>query len=236
MRPDGRKYDELRPVSFETNIQMHAEGSILVSTGDTKVLCAASVEDSVPSFRKGTGEGWVSAEYALLPRSTNVRSWRERGKVGGRTQEIQRTIGRVMRAAIDLAALEERTIWIDCDVLQADGGTRTAAITGAYVAMALATQKLMEAGYIERNPIVRQIAAISVGIVEGKPLLDLNYVEDFAADVDMNVAMTDEGHFIEVQGTAEKHPFDRKGLDELLSLAEAGIRALHAEQRKVLGQ
>lgn len=235
MRPDGRKNGELRPVSFETNIQMHAEGSVLVSTGNTKVLCAASVEDSVPSFRKGTGEGWVSAEYALLPRSTNVRSWRERGKVGGRTQEIQRTIGRVMRAAVDLAALEERTVWIDCDVLQADGGTRTASITGAYVALALATRKLMDGGYIKQDPVVRQIAAISVGIVDGTPLLDLNYVEDFSADVDMNVAMTDEGHFIEIQGTAEKHPFSRSAMDELLSLAEKGIYQLQEEQRKVLG-
>jgi ribonuclease PH len=230
MRADGRRDDELRPSSFQADFQIHAEGSVLVSMGATRVLCAASVEDSIPSFRKGTGEGWLSAEYALLPRSTHVRSQRERNKVGGRTHEIQRTIGRVMRAAVDLAALGERTVWLDCDVLQADGGTRTAAITGAWVALARAVRRLRADGYIQRDPIINQIAAVSVGIVEGRPLLDLNYLEDFSAEVDMNVAMTAAGTFVEVQGTAEKKCFDRSLLNTLLDLAEGGIRRLHADQ------
>ena len=234
-RPGGRKADELRPVSFDINFQQYAEGSVLITCGNTKVICAASVEDSVPSFRKGTGEGWVSAEYSLLPRSTHVRSSRERGKVGGRTQEIQRTIGRVLRAAVDLSALSERTIWIDCDVLQADGGTRTASITGAYVALALATRKLLESEYIEKDPMKTRIAAVSVGIVDGVPLLDLEYSEDFAADVDMNVAMTSEGSYVELQGTAENKPFDRKLLDSLLVLSQKGIEELFQLQREVLG-
>lgn len=234
MRADGRRDDELRPCNFEINFQRHAEGSVLVSTGDTRVICAASVEDSIPSFRKGTGEGWITAEYSLLPRSTHVRSQRERGKVGGRTHEIQRTIGRVMRTALDLSALGERTVWIDCDVLQADGGTRTAAITGAWVALALAVRRLRAEGYIQRDPIINQIAAVSVGIVEGRPVLDLNYLEDFSAEVDMNVAMTGAGSFVEVQGTAEKKAFDRPLFNALLDLAESGIRELFGRQKAVL--
>jgi ribonuclease PH len=236
MRPDGRRSDELRPITVETGYLLHAEGSVLISSGNTRVLCAASVEDSVPGFRKGTGEGWVSAEYALLPRSTHVRSHRERGRIGGRTHEIQRTIGRVLRAAVDLSALGERTVWIDCDVLQADGGTRTAAITGAYVALALATRKLLDENYITSDPIVTQIAAISVGIVDGTPVLDLDYQEDFAADVDMNVAMTTEDRFVEIQGTAENNPFDAAELEGLLDLARTGISILHKEQNKALSR
>lgn len=236
MRADGRKVDELRPVEFQLDAQMHAEGSVIISTGNTRVLCAASVEDSVPSFRKGTGEGWISAEYSLLPRSTHVRSMRERGRVGGRTYEIQRTIGRVLRAAVDLTALSERTIWLDCDVLQADGGTRTAAMTGAYVALCRAMDTLLEKGYIDHDPIIAQIAAVSVGIVDGEILLDLNYAEDFAADVDFNVAMTNDDAFVEIQGTAENYPFTRVQLDQLLESAKQGIHQLQQLQRRALGK
>jgi ribonuclease PH len=235
-RPDGRKVDELRPVTIETNYLQHAEGSALISCGDTKVLCAASVEDAIPSFRKGCGEGWLSAEYSLLPRSTNVRVRRERGKVGGRTYEIQRTIGRVLRAAIDFSALGERTIWLDCDVIQADGGTRTASMTGAWVALSLACQKLQEEGYLKSSPIINQIAAVSVGIYEGEPILDLNYTEDFAASVDMNIAMTDKGGFVEVQGTAEQAPFTEPQFAALLALAKSGITSLQQKQLEALGK
>lgn len=234
MRPDGRNSDQLRPVTIVTDYLLYAEGSVLISTGNTKVICSASVQDFVPPFKKGSGEGWVSAEYSLLPRSTHVRSSRERGKVGGRTQEIQRTIGRVLRSVIDLTALEERTIWIDCDVMQADGGTRTASITGAYVALVLACRKLLQEGYIDTDPIIGQVAATSVGIVDGVPVLDLEYAEDFRADVDMNIAMTAEDAFVELQGTAEGKTFKREELDQLLLLAGKGIKELHQIQNDVL--
>ena len=234
MRPNGRNEDQLRPVTIDANYLLHAEGSVLISTGNTKVICSASVQDSVPPFKKGTGEGWVSAEYSMLPRSTHVRSNRERGKVGGRTQEIQRTIGRVLRSVIDLTVLEERTIWIDCDVIQADGGTRTASITGAYAAMVLACRKLLEEGYVDSDPIIGQVAATSVGIVDGVPVLDLEYAEDFQADVDMNVAMTSEGSFVELQGTAEGKTFSMDELNTLLALATKGIKELHQFQNEVL--
>jgi ribonuclease PH len=234
MRPDGRNDDALRTLELTVEYLLHAEGSCLISLGNTKVLCAASVEDNVPQFKKGTGEGWVSAEYSLLPRSTNVRSPRERRGAGGRTYEIQRTIGRVLRATIDLSLLGERTVWLDCDVIQADGGTRTAAITGAYVALALATRKLVAEGYIEHDPIVEQVAAISVGIVDDQPILDLNYAEDFNASVDMNVAMTSDGSIVELQGTAEKKSFSRDQMDTLLDLATKGIRYLQEQQLAVL--
>lgn len=236
MRPDGRKNDLLRPVDIQFGFQKYAEGSVLITVGETRVLCAASVSDSVPPFRKGTGEGWVSAEYSLLPRSTHVRTSRERQRIGGRTHEIQRTIGRVLRAAIDLSAISERTIWLDCDVLQADGGTRTASITGAYIALVLATRKLSELGYIKRDPITSRIAAVSVGIVDGEIRLDMDYKEDFAAAVDLNVAMTDNDEFVEIQGTAESKPFDRKQLNSLLDLAGKGIRELHAIQEQALSR
>lgn len=234
MRPEGRKPDELRFSSIEPDFLLYAEGSVLVTTGNTKVICSASVQDFVPPFKKGTGEGWVSAEYSLLPRSTHIRSSRERGKVGGRTQEIQRTIGRVLRSVVDLSRLEEKTVWIDCDVMQADGGTRTASITGAYVALVLATRKLVEDGHIECDPIIGQVAATSVGIVDGSPVLDLEYSEDFQADVDMNVAMTSEDAFVELQGTAEGKTFKRGELDQLLDLAHKGIKELHQLQNEVL--
>ena len=233
-RHDGRNADQLRSVSIEKDYLLHAEGSAIITCGNTKVLCAASVEDSIPGFKKGTGEGWLSAEYSLLPRSTHVRSFRERNKVGGRTQEIQRIIGRVLRSTLDFSKLGERTIWLDCDVLQADGGTRTAAITGAYVAMELAINKLIADGYMKESPIISQVAAISVGILDGVPLLDLDYTEDFAAEVDMNIAMTSDKEFVELQGTAEERPYSRDALNDLLDLAEIGIEELLDIQRAVI--
>jgi len=237
MRSDGRAPDQLRPVKIVTGFQRYAEGSALIELGDTRVLCSASVEDGVPSFRKGTGSGWVTAEYSLLPRSTLVRSPREasRGKVGGRTHEIQRLIGRSLRSVTNLDALGEKTVWIDCDVLQADGGTRSAAVTGGFVALALAARRLREDGFIEDDPLTGEVAAISVGIVKGETLLDLDYKEDFAAAVDFNVVMTGDGRYVELQGTAERHPFGPGQLDELLRLAGSGIEFLLSETRKALG-
>ena len=235
-RPSGRQADQLRTVSIERGFTRHAEGSVLVSFGDTRVLCTASIENRVPAFLRGKGEGWVTAEYGMLPRSTHTRSDREaaRGKQGGRTLEIQRLIGRTLRACIDRNALGERTITLDCDVLQADGGTRTAAITGAYVALVDAVNTLLKRGEIKRNPIFGAVAAISVGIYKGMPVLDLDYAEDSDCDTDMNVVMNDGGGFIELQGTAEGHAFRRDELDALLALAEKGTRELFAAQQAAL--
>jgi ribonuclease PH len=234
-RPDGRKNDQLRPVEILPGFQKYPEGSALMKIGDTWVLCAASVEDGVPSFLAGRGTGWITAEYAMLPRSTHTRSGRA---MGGRVKEIQRLIGRALRAAVDLDALGERTITIDCDVLQADSGTRVASITGAYVALALALRRLMDTADLPaaaNRPILREpIAAVSVGIIDGEPRLDLSYTEDASADVDMNVVMTESGRLIEIQGTAEKHPFSRAQLGELLDLATVGIRQLCTAQRRIL--
>ncbi len=235
-RTQGRAADALRPVRLTRRFTRHAEGSVLVEFGDTQVLCTASVEEKVPPFRRGSGEGWVTAEYGMLPRATHTRSDREaaRGKQSGRTQEIQRLIGRSLRGVFDLALLGERTISLDCDVLQADGGTRTAAITGAYVAAHDAVSWLLSQGRIVRSPIVDAVAAVSVGIVGGTPVLDLEYVEDSACDTDMNVVMTGAGGFVEVQGTAEGVAFSRAEMNAMLQLAENGIRQLIAAQRVAL--
>ena len=240
-RPSGRAADQLRTVSIQRGYTRHAEGSVLVSFGDTRVLCTASVENKVPTFMRGKGEGWVTAEYGMLPRATHTRSDREaaRGKQGGRTLEIQRLIGRSLRACVDRTLLGERTITLDCDVLQADGGTRTAAITGAYVAMADAVQGLIDRREIKlpssgRSPIFGAVSAISVGIYQGTPVLDLDYAEDSQCDTDMNVVMNDGGGFIELQGTAEGHAFRRDELDALLALAQTGCTALFAAQRAAL--
>ncbi|MFO1468097.1 MAG: ribonuclease PH [Steroidobacteraceae bacterium] len=231
-RPSGRAPDELRAVSFERHFTRHAEGSVLVSFGDTRVLCTASVEESVPGFLRGAGQGWVTAEYGMLPRATHTRSAREaaRGKQTGRTQEIQRLIGRALRAVVDLKALGERTVTIDCDVLQADGGTRTASITGGFVALCDAVDALQRKRQLASNPLHGQVAAVSVGIYDGVPVLDLDYAEDSNAETDMNVVMNSGGGFIEVQGTAEGHAFRRHELDGLLDLAAKGISVLHAAQ------
>ncbi len=231
-RSDGRKFDELRKVTITLDYIKHAEGSCLIEFGDTKVICTASVEEKVPPFLKGTGQGWITAEYSMLPRATAQRTVREaaRGKLTGRTQEIQRLIGRSLRCAVDLTALGEMTIWIDCDVIQADGGTRTASITGAFVALYRALQK------IEKLTALKNfIAAVSVGIVNGNVLLDLNYEEDSLAEVDMNVVMTDKGNFVEIQGTAEGEPFSRDTLNTMLDLSEKGIKELIKIQKTVLG-
>ncbi|MGE8234616.1 ribonuclease PH [Stenotrophomonas sp.] len=235
-RPSGRQADQMRTVTIERSFTRHAEGSVLVSFGDTRVLCTASVENRVPGFLRGKGEGWVTAEYGMLPRSTHTRSDREaaRGKQGGRTLEIQRLIGRTLRACIDRNALGERTITLDCDVLQADGGTRTAAITGAYVALVDAVNLLMKRGEIKRNPLFGAVAAVSVGVYKGQPVLDLDYPEDSDCDTDMNIVMNDGGGFIELQGTAEGHAFRREELDALLVLAEKGIRELFDAQQAAL--
>ena len=236
-RSAGRQADALRPVSIHRHYTRHAEGSVLVCFGDTKVLCTASVEEKVPPFKRGGGEGWLTAEYGMLPRATHTRSDREaaKGKQSGRTQEIQRLIGRSLRAVFDLKALGERTIALDCDVLQADGGTRTAAITGAFVAAHDAVSWLMAQGKLTTSPIRDFVAAVSVGIVEGTPLLDLEYTEDSACDTDMNVVMTGAGGFVEVQGTAEGAPFTRAEMDRLLALAAQGIADLNALQKQALG-
>ena len=235
-RTSGRLADALRPVRLQRGHTRHAEGSVLVSFGDTQVLCTASVEERVPPHKRGSGEGWVTAEYGMLPRSTHTRSDREaaRGKQSGRTQEIQRLIGRSLRCVFDLSLLGERTISLDCDVLQADGGTRTAAITGAFVAAHDAVAWLLARGLLERSPIRDAVAAVSVGLVDGTPLLDLEYVEDAACDTDMNVVMTAAGGFVEVQGTAEGAAFSRAEMDALLGLAERGIGQLVAAQRAAL--
>ncbi len=236
-RSEGRAADALRPVSIERHYTKHAEGSVLVSFGHTKVLCTASVEEKVPPFKRGGGEGWLTAEYGMLPRATHTRSDREaaKGKQSGRTQEIQRLIGRSLRSVFDLKALGERTISLDCDVLQADGGTRTAAITGAFVAAHDAVTLLMQQGKLSASPIKDFVAAISVGIVQGTPLLDLEYTEDSTCDTDMNVVMTASGGFVELQGTAEGEPFTRAEMDALLALADKGIRDLVAAQKRALG-
>ncbi len=236
MRPSQRRADELRAVRFERGFQRHAEGSVLVEFGATRVLCAASVEDRVPPFLKGKGQGWVTAEYGMLPRSTHTRNPREaaRGRQGGRTLEIQRLIGRSLRAVLDLAALGERTITLDCDVLQADGGTRTAAITGAYVALVDALGQLRRRGALQTDPVHGQVAAVSVGLYRGLAVLDLDYAEDVEAETDMNVVMNEAGAFVEVQGTAEGHAFRREELDRLLDLAAGGIGELLALQRQAL--
>jgi ribonuclease PH len=235
-RLDGRAPDEIREVRITRGFCKHALGSCLIEMGDTRVICAANIEDKVPQHVKNSGAGWVTAEYGMLPSSTIPRGMREssRGKVGGRTHEIQRLIGRALRAAFDQRELGERTLWIDCDVVQADGGTRTASITGAYVALHDATRALLKQGIIARNPILDQVAAISVGIVDNEFILDLNYDEDSKADVDMNVVMTGKGSLIEVQGTAEGTPFTRQQLFELLALAEKGIRQLIKKQSAAL--
>ncbi len=235
MRKDGRAWDELRPVQIKSGFVEYAEGSVLIEAGKTRVLCNATVEDSVPRWRLGSGAGWVTAEYALLPRSTHQRTRRETRGLRGRTQEIRRLIGRSLRAAVDLGQLGERTIVLDCDVIQADGGTRTAAITGGYVALALAVQHLVEAGAVRPEVLTTQVAAISLGLVGGELLLDLAYDEDSTATADFNVVMTGEGHLIEVQGTAEGAPFDRDTVDRVLDLAGQGIDHLLELQRQVLG-
>lgn len=238
VRSGARAANALRPVRLTRGFTIHAEGSVLVEFGNTKVLCTASVEEKVPPHKRGSGEGWVTAEYGMLPRSTHTRSDREaaRGKQSGRTQEIQRLIGRSLRAVFDLKRLGERTIHLDCDVLQADGGTRTAAITGAFVAAQDAVNGLLAAGKIAESPITASVAAISVGIVEGTPLLDLEYTEDSACDTDMNVVMTGAGHFVEVQGTAEGVAFTRAEMDALLALAEQGIGSLMQLQQEALSR
>jgi ribonuclease PH len=237
MRSDGRLDEQLRPTRITPNYLVHAEGSVLVESGKTKVICTASVEDRVPPFRRNSGRGWVTAEYGMLPRATPTRTQRESsaGRVGGRTQEIQRLIGRSLRAVTKMEELGERTITLDCDVIQADGGTRTASITGAFVALALAINKMREQDLIRTVPIVDYVAATSVGIVEGMPMLDLAYAEDSKADVDMNIIKTGAGLYIEVQGTAEAMPFGREALNRLLDLADTGIRQLIALQRGLVG-
>jgi ribonuclease PH len=237
-RPSGRAPDELRVVRFTRAFTRHAEGSVLVEFGDTRVLCTASIEEGVPAFLRGKGQGWVTAEYGMLPRSTHTRSAREaaRGKQSGRTQEIQRLIGRALRAVLDLKALGERTVTVDCDVLQADGGTRTAAITGGYMALVDACEALVRRRVLAASPIHGQIAAVSVGIVAGMPVLDLDYAEDSQAETDMNVVMNNGGAFVELQGTAEGHAFRRHELDALLELATAGIARLIALQAQALSQ
>jgi ribonuclease PH len=236
-RPDGRERpDQLRPVEIQVGVNVHAEGSALVSMGRTRVWITASVEDRVPPHRRGSGLGWVTAEYAMLPRATHDRSQREAstGRVGGRTHEIQRLIGRSLRTVVDMRMLGERTITLDCDVLQADGGTRTASITGAFVAMYQAIRRMQEARMIAGNPIRHYVAAVSVGVVDGEPRLDLDYAEDFLAHTDMNVVMAEDGRFIELQATAEKEPLSHQQLDELLALASRGIRELITLQKRVI--
>lgn len=237
-RPDGRRPDELRPVEITTGFLKHPQGSVLFCAGETKVICAATVEDRVPGFLKETGKGWVTSEYAMLPGATDTRNQREstRGRPSGRSQEIQRLIGRSLRAAIDLKAIGERTIWLDCDVLQADGGTRTASITGSFIALALALNTLKERDKLRNPPLISQVAAVSVGVVAGAPMLDLCYAEDSAAGTDMNVVMGNDERFIELQGTAETAAFSRTELDSLLDLAAAGIKSLMGRQAEALGK
>jgi ribonuclease PH len=235
MRVDGRRADELRKLRITKNYIKSAEGSVLIEMGDTKVICTATVDNAVPPFLKGRGTGWVTAEYAMLPRSSPQRIQRERNKVGGRTHEIQRLIGRSLRSVVDMTRLGERTVLVDCDVVQADGGTRTASITGAYIALVDALRHLKKQGALGSIPVRDYLAAISVGIVNGKPALDLCYIEDSNAEVDMNLVMTGQGRIVEVQGTAEGKPFTRTELGKLLALGEKGIRALIRKQKEVLG-
>ena len=238
MRPSGRNPDQMRNIRFTRNFTKHAEGSVLVAFGDTKVICTASTEERVPRFLKDKGQGWITAEYGMLPRSTGERMGREasRGKQGGRTLEIQRLIGRSLRAAVDLSALGERTITLDCDVIQADGGTRTASISGAYVDLCDAISKLRQDGKIDRDPLHGPLASVSVGICEGTPVLDLDYAEDSSAETDMNVVMNGAGAFIEIQGTAEGHAFRKDELQSMLDLAESGIRQIMDAQRTALAE
>ena len=237
-RPSNRENDQLRSVKITRNYTIHAEGSVLIECGNTKVLCNATVEDRVPVWLRGKGKGWVTAEYGMLPRSTGSRMRREAssGKQGGRTMEIQRLIARSLRAVVDLKVLGERIITVDCDVIQADGGTRTASITGAYVAMVDAVNKLLVDNIIKKSPIIGEVAAVSVGVYQGEAVLDLDYPEDSCAETDMNVVMNDEGHFIEVQGTAEGHAFCRDEMEQMLNLAELGIKQLLAAQQDALSQ
>lgn len=238
MRPSARQPQVLREITITKNFTKHAEGSVLIAFGDTQVICTATIEDSVPPFLKGQGQGWVTAEYGMLPRSTNTRMRREAasGKQGGRTLEIQRLIGRALRAAVDLTKLGERTIYIDCDVIQADGGTRTAAITGGFVALALAIETLMEQGKLHDNPLLHYVAAVSVGVFQGELVVDLDYAEDSNADTDMNLVMTEDGRFIEVQGTAEAAPFSMAQLTQLLAMGQQAIYELIAKQKEALKQ
>ncbi|WP_127485183.1 ribonuclease PH [Paenibacillus ehimensis] len=237
MRSDGRRVDQTRSVKITTNYNKHAEGSVLIEVGDTRVICTATVEERVPPFMKGQGKGWVTAEYSMLPRATSVRNQREaaKGKLGGRTMEIQRLIGRALRSVVDLEALGERSITLDCDVIQADGGTRTTSITGAFVAMAIAVDKIVRERNLNRFPITDFLGSVSVGIIQEQPCLDLNYEEDSKAKVDMNVVMTGQGKFVEVQGTGEEAPFSRQELDALLALAETGIQEMIRGQALALG-
>lgn len=230
----GRSADQLRPLKLDIDVAPYAEGSCLISTGNTRVLCTASVTEGVPRWREGSGAGWVTAEYAMLPRATHTRTRRERNGPGGRTQEIQRLIGRSLRSITDMESMNGYQVTVDCDVLQADGGTRTASITGAYVALGLAGAWMVEEGFAARNPVREAVAAVSVGIVDGEPRLDLNYAEDFAAQVDMNVVATGAGRLVEVQGTAEGDPFTRQELDRLMDLALSGIEELVSAQRALL--
>jgi len=238
VRADGRRPDELRPVLIEPHFLPNAEGSVLITVGQTRVICAATIEERVPPWMRGRGTGWVTAEYSMLPRATAERTQREasRGKIGGRTHEIQRLIGRALRATVDMARLGERMVTVDCDVIGADGGTRTASITGAWVALGLALRRIADPADLAKWPLTGQIAAVSVGIIDGVPVLDLPYSEDSRAEVDMNVAMTAAGAFVEVQGTAEGKPFDRPTLDRLLDLADGGIRRLFEAQRDALAR
>ncbi len=235
MRSDGRKADELRKLRIARKYLKAAEGSVLIEMGDTKVICTATIDNAVPPFLRGRGTGWVTAEYAMLPRSSAQRIQRERSKVGGRTYEIQRLIGRSLRSVVDMEGLGERTVLIDCDVIQADGGTRTASITGAYIALVDALRHLKKQGLVKSIPVRDFLAAVSVGIVDGKPMLDLCYREDSSAEVDMNLVMTGRGRIVEVQGTAEGNPFTRAELGKLLALGEKGIRALVRKQKEILG-
>jgi ribonuclease PH len=237
MHADNRPPNQLRPTTLTPNFLLHAEGSVLIESGNTRVICAASIEDRVPQFLRNTGKGWVTAEYGMIPRATTTRMQREAsaGKVGGRTQEIQRLIGRSLRSVTNLMALGERTIWIDCDVIQADGGTRTASITGAFVALALALEKMRARGLVSSIPLTDYVAAISVGIVDSEALLDLAYEDDSRAEVDMNIVKTGDGRFIEVQGTAEAVPFGREALLSLLDLADLGIQQLIGKQKEIIG-
>lgn len=238
MRADGRRPEQLRPVHITPNFIHAAEGSVLIEVGRTRVICTASVEDVVPSFLKNTGKGWVTSEYSMIPRATSTRTAREAstGKRSGRTLEIQRLIGRSLRTAVDMTQIGERTIWIDCDVIDADGGTRTASITGSYIALSLAVKNLLKAGKLTKNPMTGWVAAVSVGVVGGVSMLDLDYSEDSSADVDFNIVMTDKGEFVEIQGTAERNPFSDAALASLIGLGRKGILELIEKQRAVLAQ
>lgn len=238
LREDGRKTDSLRDIKITKNFNLYAEGSVLIEFGNTKVICTASVSEKVPPFMRGQGKGWLTAEYSMIPRATGERNQREsaKGKLSGRTMEIQRLIGRALRTAVDLDKLGERTITIDCDVIQADGGTRTTSISGGFIALALAVKKLMKDRVLSVNPIVSNVAAISVGVVRGTPMLDLMYTEDSAAEVDMNVVMNGKGEFVEVQGTGEEATYTRKELNELIDLAEVGIKEIIKLQNEIIGE